>query len=505
MNKFWIKCSGMLAVLMIFGLLFVAVTPVQAAEITDDGTVGADEVIDDDLLIAAEIVTIEGLVTGSVIAMGSQVEVNGTVEGDLFVFGQTVEIGKDARIGGNLFAGAAEVIVKGTVAGSIFGGASNVLLEDGARADGNLYVGAYNLGMEEETFIGRDLFYGGMQTRLAGEIADDARIAAEAVELSGTIGGDMQVEISSTQPHDTYTYYSFNYPGLQNPPPRMQGGLNITDAARIAGELTIITNMVGMPELGTQPEGGVVLQTPVPDTTEENTPDPHPGWEDDRVHFGPARVAWHWMRNNIGRFMALAILGSLVLWLCRKPFEETVAVLRTQPWASLGYGAASFFGGYLAALIAAGLIAIAALLVALLSFGKLGSAAGTLGFSSLAVVFTAFNLAVSHLSKLVVAFWLGRVILKPQEGENAGRAWLAALIGITLYAVARAIPVLGWFIGVTATFFGLGAIVMWCYRWWQQRRASRKPANLEAAPVEVVEPLELGEGSVEENGFALPE
>jgi hypothetical protein len=285
----------------------------------------------------------------------------------------------------------------------------------------------------------------------------------------------------------------------------MTGGLNIADDSRIAGKLTIISSAANLSALDNQPEGGVIVQTPVPSVDEDGN---QQQWQDDDHSFRPTHFAWRWLRNNLGRFMSLAMLGSLMLWLCRKPFIETVDLLRQQPWLSLGYGAASAFGGYFAAFVAAILILIATILIGIFSFSKLGSAAATLGFSGLGVVFTAFTLSVTYLSKLVIAFWLGCVILKPQDGENAGRAWLAALIGITLYVVARAIPVLGWFIGVTATFFGLGAIVMWCYRWWQNHRGNKPAAQPEVVavtptPIETLEVLDLGDGGVDD--APLPE
>ena len=67
------------------------------------------------------------------------------------------------------------------------------------------------------------------------------------------------------------------------------------------------------------------------------------------------------------------------------------------------------------------------------------------------------------------------MILRPKENETAGRGWLALLIGVALYAITRALPVLGWFIALVVTFFGLGAIILWCVEWWKKYRENHPP------------------------------
>ena len=504
MKKSWTKLSNWLSLVFVLGLLMMVVVPVQAAEITDDGTVDENTVIDDDLVISAENVLIDGTVKGNVIAFGNRIEVNGTIEGDLFAMGQVVVIGKNAVIGGNLFAGAAEVTVKGLVEESVFGGAANFIFDDGASTDGNLYVGGFSLEIAEEAEIGRDAYFGGYQIDFSGTVADDLMVSAEAVDVSGVVGDNFQVEMDNPEPHDAMGYYSFSFPGMENPPRMLKGGLNIAESADIAGKLTVIAPVLMLPELAGAPAGGVALQTPVPSEDDAD----YSGTEEQDRHDGGFNIIWRWGRRNIGRFMALSILGALLLWLCRKPFEETVQIAVDRPWASLGYGALGVFGGYLAAFIAALVLLMAAVMIGLLSFGTLGSAVGTLGFSALAIVYTAFQLSVKYLSKLVIAFWLGRVILKAKADEAPGRVWLAALIGVSLYAVARALPILGWFIGVAVTFFGLGAIVLWCLNWWKNHQSKRQPqaapAGDESFALEEL-PLEMDETPQEDQEYTLPE
>jgi len=48
--------------------------------------------------------------------------------------------------------------------------------------------------------------------------------------------------------------------------------------------------------------------------------------------------------------------------------------------------------------------------------------------------------------------------------------------------VVRALPVLGWFIALVVTFFGLGAIILWCVDWWKKYQANHHSLKLDETP-----------------------
>jgi len=78
------------------------------------------------------------------------------------------------------------------------------------------------------------------------------------------------------------------------------------------------------------------------------------------------------------------------------------------------------------------------------------------------LVIAAFGLLVSYGSKLVVAYLVGRLLLKWLAPKFTGHAFWPMLIGVLLYTFLRAIPLgFGWVIGVLVTLIGLGA--MWLY------------------------------------------
>nr|MBI2905809.1 hypothetical protein [Chloroflexota bacterium] len=71
--------------LVLLAVLFGAAAPARAVEIDNDGTVAAGEVVDDDLILSGDKVTMDGMVNGILIASGGEVTINGTVNGDLIV------------------------------------------------------------------------------------------------------------------------------------------------------------------------------------------------------------------------------------------------------------------------------------------------------------------------------------------------------------------------------------------------------------------------------------
>jgi predicted acyltransferase (DUF342 family) len=75
----------------VFASLLLFVTSAWAIETRggENVTIGPDEVVEDDLYVGANIVTVVGTVRGDLVAVGGTVRVDGgTVEGDLISLGK---------------------------------------------------------------------------------------------------------------------------------------------------------------------------------------------------------------------------------------------------------------------------------------------------------------------------------------------------------------------------------------------------------------------------------
>jgi len=176
--------------------------------------------------------------------------------------------------------------------------------------------------------------------------------------------------------------------------------------------------------------------------------------------------------------ITLLLLGGLCVWQIPALYKRTVEAAKQKPAPATGIGALVWLGGYFGAFAIGFLILVVGVLFSLLTLGGISSTIFGLGFSSLALVFAVFSLLVSYGSKLVIAYLVGEWVLSKIAPQAKNTAVWSMIIGVVLYVFLRAIPVLGWLIGVVVTFMGLGA--MWIvYQNW------RKPtlADVEAQPV----------------------
>lgn len=162
-------------VLMVTATTIVAPTPAYALELMRDEevvTVAEGETIDDTVLVGAEIVIIEGTITGDLVAVGRRVEVSGTVQGNLISFAETVN-------------------VTGKVGGFALGAANTYDLR-GATVGGDLWAAGEKLSLDEAASVGRNATLAGEITSVDGAIVKDLLAFSETVELNGRVGEDLE-------------------------------------------------------------------------------------------------------------------------------------------------------------------------------------------------------------------------------------------------------------------------------------------------------------------------
>jgi len=139
------------------------------------GGVRIDGEQDGDLWVFGKTLEISGVVKGEVYAwtqsavVGGEVQeaahlfaqtirVTGTVNGDLLAVGQTVEIGPEARITGSLQACGADVTIEGTIEGDIDATAGMIVMR--GAANGDVELESETLEIDPGARIKGDLVYG---------------------------------------------------------------------------------------------------------------------------------------------------------------------------------------------------------------------------------------------------------------------------------------------------------------------------------------------------------
>jgi hypothetical protein len=448
----------MLPLSLVIVLVFGTVGSVSAAEFPNGETIPAGETIDDDVFISGENVVVDGTVNGMLFAGGTIITVNGTINGDALLMGENVVVSESAVINGNLFIAGGDLVVNGTVTGSVFSGAAELNVGASAEVARNFYYGGFSLKTSDGSKVGRDLFAAGFQTLLSGDIARDLSVASAAVELDGNIGRNALLDVGNIEDSgETSSYLYFNPSISRYVDQVVEPGIRVADTAAIGGKLTYTSSLNVNTELEAVTSGQVIYQTPVPyESPDSRFADRGEIKDFARRDFGSLLVgaaALKVARN----FIKLMVLGAIALWLLSKPFRRLVDAAYAEPLKAIGWGFVLMAIGFLALLIVPLVFVLVGVLVGFLSIGSLLSFwFGTLGLV-LMLAFTLFFFMVFTASKILAAYMFGRWLMKGLFKVQEEKPWVYLLIGVFLYVLIRAIPVVGFLAGVTATLIGAGA------------------------------------------------
>ena len=427
-------------VLILIGLMLLAVLiivpPVWAVESRsgDQAIVGPDEVVDDDLYATANQVVVEGTIRGDLVAFGQSVTVDGTVEGDLIAAGQSVEIGgevdDDARIAGQA-----------------------LLLGEGASVGDDLIAAAYSLQNEPESNVGGTLWYAGYQALLAGTVGQDLAGAVNALTLGGEIGGDADVDVDGEEGGAAPPAF---VPVPQVPIPTVEPGLTLTDSALIGGNLTYQSSTEAQIDPGIQIEGDVVREErPV---------------EEEEATRSPLAEG---MLDALGSLVALVLVGLLLVWLAPRWIRRRAYTVLDRPLANLGWGLLGLVAFLILGIVILLVTILLAIVLGLLTLGSLVALIVVLGLLAEAALVLAFWISTGYLAQIVVGFLAGVLLLESVvPGRGAGRV-LPLVVGLIVYVILVAIPVLGSIVGLIVVLLGLGALLIWV--WSTVRRGRTRP------------------------------
>jgi cytoskeletal protein CcmA (bactofilin family) len=369
-----------------------------AAEVSNGDVyrLAANQVVEDDLVVTAREIYIDGTVKGDLVAMGSVVQVNGTVEGDAMIAAADVQIAgtvaDDARVAG------AGVTISGHIGDDLFmaaGGSQTVgypltisgrSIEQGAR-------------IADSASIGGSVYLGAGTARVAGTITEDLKAGAGALALAGTVKRNADISSSA---------------------------LNISPDAHINGRLSYTATQ----------------ETAVP-----------PGAAGD-VRFVPQPPAQSQADRGLGgqllRFVLVLLGFAAVSWLLLRFAPSSVrrpaAALAARPTQAGLYGLAAIALLFIVP-IASGLVMIA--LIALW-----GWLPGLMFFLFL----TAALVLAWTLSPLITGLWLGRLVLRAAGRETSDL--VAILAGTALIALLSFVPFVGWLFSLTSLILAVGGVLL---------------------------------------------
>ena len=387
----------------------------------------ANEVIEDDVYVTANNFVLDGTVKGDLIVFGSTITINGTVDGDLIAAGQTVIINgtvtDDARI-----AGAVLQIGKTAAIGDdVVAGGASLETQEGSVIEGELVVGAG-------------------QVLLNGSVTGDVQVGAGSLELNGEFGGDVNAQVGN--PEEGGIPRSIFIPQANIQFPTVKPGFNVGEEAQIEGNLEYTQSQdVNIPADAVS--GKVTRTQPVVDPAVQ------------KAKPTPVQKGMTWSFDLLRSIVTLIFFGLLLGWLAPMFMKALMEKVQSQPGASLGWGVVAY-----AAFFFAILVVIVAMIAGGVLFGvlTLGGVSGTviwIGILTLFTMIVGFVLVTAFLTKIVVAWLGGKLILARFNPALAEHKVWPLVIGAILVSLVIALPFIGWLVGILVMFIGLGALWIW--------------------------------------------
>ena len=387
--------------------------------------VGPDDVVSDDLYVVGETVRIEGTVQGDLVAAARQVIVAGTVEGDLLAAGQSVivdgTVGDDARIAGQVLR-----------------------LGPGARLVDDLVSAGFSLEAAEGSSVGGTVVGFGYQALLAGEVAERLLGSFAALELAGTIRGDVDVDVGPAGDGAPPAFWP-----TEVPIPPVEPGLTVTDAARLGGDLRYESPDAGEIAPGAQVTGEVTHEEVTAAVKAEPSPVEH-------------------VLDALRRLVALLLVGGLLLLAAPRWTASLADLVRSRPLPSLGWGVIFLAAALVAAAVVALATALGAAVFGLLTLG--GLVAAMIGGGVLAELGLGLGvlLAAAYLAPVIVSLAGGRLAVArgaaPTGELSRGARFAALALGAVVLVLAGLVPILGTLVWILVLLLGLGALWLWGYR-----------------------------------------
>jgi hypothetical protein len=159
-----IKQIRSLPVILAIFLAFGVTNPASAQGPITDVTIPVGTVVDGDVFLVGQDISIDGTVNGNVFIIGNQVTINGTVDGSLILISQNAGI-------------------LGTVNGAVYATSLTLDLAPNASILRDLYVITVSLTSGSQSVIGRDLYAIGLDSGLNGQIGRDLHTVIGPIQL----------------------------------------------------------------------------------------------------------------------------------------------------------------------------------------------------------------------------------------------------------------------------------------------------------------------------------
>jgi hypothetical protein len=404
--------------LMLLLVIVMACLPLQAAGAQDSyqtGVVPAGETLQ-----------------GSQFLFAPQINIEGTVDGDVFAISQDVTL--KGEIKGSLFVLSTKTTIDGQLEGDLFSANTRLTLQPESSIGRSAYILTGIIDMLPNREIGRDLYLIGLSGEISGTVGRYQRAHLGTIEILDMLIGENGLLRPLLPPGFRLPWSAIN-------------NLAARPAERALYFYSAVTGL-GFSALGLPTTLQPRLQTTSIDSA----------------------ALGGWLLARLRTFAPLLLIGLLLLWLFPRFLQGSTGHLRTHPLNSFGIGVVVFFVSFGVAMLALALIAMLGLFFAMINYWDLAMMIWGAGLGGISVALALFGLALGYLSKIIVAYLLGALLLGQLPGIIWGRRFWMLLLGLLILVLLLSIPFLGWVLSILTIMFGLGAIFL-------QLRQRRQPGD----------------------------
>lgn len=361
-------------------LLTLSSSPVLAKVQYSEGEViiAKNEVIADDLYVAAKTVRIEGRVEGDLYIAGEYIFVTGDVTGDTTAIGSDITI--EGSIGQDAYLLARKILLnRAKVSDSLHIAGQNIIVSSDTIHGGSLLAAGNNI--RNDATVARSLMLAGRSIYHNAPVLGEARLAGESIILG-----------PKTSINKDLTYFLSPENGT------------IDNQANVKGRTSVVT----------EPEEWKQNRT----IDEENR----------------RRLGYIW---RVWSYIGMLLVGGVMIWLLRKPLNNSVQALHNQSLNALGSG----------------------LLITILTPPALILLSLTVLGIPLALLSLPLYLILLYAAKVVVSLAIARTLFSAASISKATPLF-EMFVGVSVFHLLKLIPVGGHFISIIVTWIGVGAIYL---------------------------------------------
>jgi FtsH-binding integral membrane protein len=150
-----------------------------------------------------------------------------------------------------------------------------------------------------------------------------------------------------------------------------------------------------------------------------------------------------------------------MMWVVPDWTRKLARNVETRPLPSLGWGvvAVAVFVVLMALLLIA--TVLLTIVFGVVTLGGLAGRLAVLGGIVTSATGFSFSLLWRYVSAIVIGVLIGQLIFRALKSPAEQSRWWPMVLGVVLFAIVTAVPVLGWLVRLGAILLGLGAIWIW--------------------------------------------